>query len=132
MSQQTTIISDSNKQVCFALVGPRRSRSCSFELQQCCHAKERIERVHLSAASCMLPPMLQAIYVTMFPCCECAKLLIQAGIREVVFFEDKAVPVRPASAPLSGIRRGPGTCFVCPMVPCCVKLLLTHGPASCC
>ncbi|KAK9837103.1 hypothetical protein WJX81_003061 [Elliptochloris bilobata] len=45
-----------------------------------------------------------AIYVTMFPCCECAKLLIQAGIREVVFFEDKAAPVRPASAPLSGIR----------------------------
>lgn len=58
----------------------------------------------------MLPSVLQAIYVTMFPCCECAKLLIQAGIREVVFFEDKALPVRPASAPLSGIRRGPGTC----------------------
>ena len=76
--------------------------------------------------------MLQAIYVTMFPCCECAKLLIQAGIREVVFFEDKAVPVRPASAPLSGIRRGPGTCSVCPMVPCCVKSLLTHGPAPRC
>eukprot|EP01025_Chloroclados_australasicus_P016328 TRINITY_DN1814_c0_g1_i6.p1 TRINITY_DN1814_c0_g1~~TRINITY_DN1814_c0_g1_i6.p1 ORF type:complete len:253 (-),score=15.88 TRINITY_DN1814_c0_g1_i6:404-1162(-) len=29
------------------------------------------------------------IYVTMFPCNECAKLLIQAGIKEVVYFEDK-------------------------------------------
>ena len=30
-----------------------------------------------------------SIYVTMFPCNECAKLIIQAGIREVVFYEDK-------------------------------------------
>ena len=29
------------------------------------------------------------LYVTMFPCNECSKLLIQAGIREVVFYEDK-------------------------------------------
>jgi deoxycytidylate deaminase len=29
----------------------------------------------------------QKIYVTMFPCNECAKLLIQAGIKEVIFFE---------------------------------------------
>lgn len=27
------------------------------------------------------------MYVTMFPCNECSKLLIQAGIREVVFYE---------------------------------------------
>jgi len=52
----------------------------------------------------------QALYVTMFPCCECAKLLIQAGIREVVYFEDKASPARPASASLSGIR----CCIPCP------------------
>lgn len=32
------------------------------------------------------------LYVTMFPCNECAKLLIQAGIREIVFHEDKAQP----------------------------------------
>ena len=31
--------------------------------------------------------MLQRLYVTMFPCNECAKLLIQAGIKEVVFYE---------------------------------------------
>ncbi|CAD7704207.1 unnamed protein product [Ostreobium quekettii] len=30
------------------------------------------------------------IYVTLFPCNECAKLIIQAGIKEVVFHEDKA------------------------------------------
>lgn len=29
------------------------------------------------------------IYVTLFPCNECAKLIIQSGIREVVFLEDK-------------------------------------------
>lgn len=29
------------------------------------------------------------LYVTMFPCNECAKLLIQAGIQEVIFYEDK-------------------------------------------
>ncbi len=30
---------------------------------------------------------LQKLYVTMFPCNECAKLLIQAGIKEVIFHE---------------------------------------------
>lgn len=29
------------------------------------------------------------LYVTMYPCCECAKLLIQAGVREVTFAEGK-------------------------------------------
>ncbi len=29
------------------------------------------------------------IYVTMFPCNECAKALIQSGIKEVVYLEDK-------------------------------------------
>ncbi|GMH39431.1 hypothetical protein BSKO_07329 [Bryopsis sp. KO-2023] len=29
------------------------------------------------------------IYVTLFPCNECTKLIIQAGIKEVVYFEDK-------------------------------------------
>ena len=29
------------------------------------------------------------LYVTMFPCNECSKLLIQAGIGEVVYYEDK-------------------------------------------
>ena len=29
------------------------------------------------------------IYVTLFPCNECAKLIIQAGIKEVIYLEDK-------------------------------------------
>lgn len=29
------------------------------------------------------------IYVTMFPCNECAKLIIQSGIKEVIFYNDK-------------------------------------------
>jgi len=29
------------------------------------------------------------IYVTLFPCNECAKLIIQSGIKEVIFLEDK-------------------------------------------
>ncbi len=37
------------------------------------------------------------MYVTMFPCNECSKLLIQAGIREIVYYEDKAAPVRDTS-----------------------------------
>lgn len=40
------------------------------------------------------------VYVTMFPCNECAKLLIQAGISEIVFHEDKAQP--KADTPASG------------------------------
>lgn len=29
------------------------------------------------------------LYVTLFPCNECVKLLIQSGIKEVVYYEDK-------------------------------------------
>lgn len=29
------------------------------------------------------------LYVALFPCNECAKLVIQSGIKEVVFFSDK-------------------------------------------
>ena len=50
---------------------------------------------------------LQKMYVTMFPCNECSKLLIQAGIREIVYYEDKAAPVRdtsPNEAAPSNIR----------------------------
>ena len=30
-----------------------------------------------------------SIYVTLFPCCECAKLIIQSGIKEIVYISDK-------------------------------------------
>lgn len=39
------------------------------------------------ATMCKRFLVLQRLYVTMFPCNECAKLLIQAGITEVVFYE---------------------------------------------
>jgi dCMP deaminase len=29
------------------------------------------------------------LYVTLFPCNECAKLIIQSGIRQVIFLSDK-------------------------------------------
>ena len=51
--------------------------------------------------------------MTMFPCNECSKLLIQAGIREIVYYEDKATPVRdisPNEAPTSNIRCNPSMC----------------------
>lgn len=40
--------------------------------------------------------VLQRLYVTMFPCNECAKLLIQAGITEVVFYEVSIAVLLPA------------------------------------
>jgi dCMP deaminase len=39
------------------------------------------------------------VFVTMFPCNECAKLLIQAGIAEIVYHEDKAQPRAETPAP---------------------------------
>lgn len=39
------------------------------------------------------------VYVTMFPCNECAKLLIQAGVSEIIFYEDKAQPKGQTPAP---------------------------------
>src|SRR5437763_13433157 len=30
-----------------------------------------------------------ALYTTLFPCCECAKLIIQAGIKQIFYSNDK-------------------------------------------
>jgi dCMP deaminase len=38
-----------------------------------------------------------SLYVTMYPCNECAKLIIQSGIREVIYFEGKDVAGKPPS-----------------------------------
>lgn len=38
----------------------------------------------------LYPTPTQRVYVTMFPCNECAKLLIQAGIKEIVYSESKS------------------------------------------
>ena len=59
----------------------------------------------ISPTDALLPSRpVQKIYVTMFPCNECAKLLIQAGIREIVYHEDKLAPSRPASPNKDGFR----------------------------
>lgn len=39
--------------------------------------------------NCTLIPKGSTIYVTLFPCNECAKLIIQAGIKKVVYFSHK-------------------------------------------
>ncbi|GAQ84843.1 Deoxycytidylate deaminase [Klebsormidium nitens] len=49
-----------------------------------CHAELNaiLNRNHASAPG-------QKMYVTMFPCNECAKLIIQSGISEVIYYTDK-------------------------------------------
>ncbi|KAG0561770.1 hypothetical protein KC19_9G090500 [Ceratodon purpureus] len=49
-----------------------------------CHAEVNaiLNKNHASASG-------QRLYVTLFPCNECAKIIIQAGIAEVVYFTDK-------------------------------------------
>lgn len=53
------------------------------------------------------------VYVTMFPCNECAKLMIQAGIGEIVFHEDKAQPRAETPALGSFKYVFPGFPFFC-------------------
>ena len=36
-----------------------------------------------------IPPMGAILYVTLFPCNECAKAIIQSGIKELVYMSDK-------------------------------------------
>jgi len=47
------------------------------------------------------------IFVTLFPCNECAKLILQAGIREVVFYEDKNVAHDAKTPTKGGLRADP-------------------------
>ncbi|KAL6778209.1 hypothetical protein ACKKBG_A17350 [Auxenochlorella protothecoides x Auxenochlorella symbiontica] len=49
------------------------------------------------------------IYVTMFPCNECAKLMIQAGIAEVVFHEDKGTAAGGSSPAAGSAQPAPGS-----------------------
>jgi dCMP deaminase len=61
--------------------------------------KEGLESKYLYVAHAELNAILNAkdgsalyqtkIYVTLFPCNECAKAIIQSGIKEVVYAEDK-------------------------------------------
>ena len=40
------------------------------------------------------------LYVTLYPCCECAKLIIQSGIREVTYCEAKRMSAAEGAAPV--------------------------------
>lgn len=56
--------------------------------------KARLRAVLESGASSSphvtcLPRACRQMYVALFPCNECAKLIIQSGIREVIFVSDK-------------------------------------------
>ena len=48
-----------------------------------CHAEMN------AIMKCTLLPKNCTIYVTLFPCNECAKLIIQSGIKKVVYLSDK-------------------------------------------
>ncbi len=54
-------------------------------------------------------PLPQRVYVTLFPCNECAKLLIQAGIREVVYHEAKIQPPGDVVSGSASAKRGSNT-----------------------
>jgi dCMP deaminase len=58
-----------------------------------CHAE-------LNAVLNSISPELSGctIYVALFPCNECAKVIIQAGIREVVYLADKYAATDPVKA----------------------------------
>ena len=45
--------------------------------------------IHNVARAILASACFPQIYVALFPCNECAKLVIQSGIREVIFLSDK-------------------------------------------
>ncbi|CAI5944107.1 unnamed protein product [Closterium sp. NIES-64] len=65
-----------------------------------CHAEVNavLNRNHASALD-------QRIYVTMFPCNDCAKVIIQAGIKEVIFFSDKPPTRNPKDIAYAASRK---------------------------
>jgi dCMP deaminase len=84
--------------------------------------KEGLESKYLYVAHAELNAILNAkdgsalhqtkIYVTLFPCNECAKAIIQSGIKEVVYAEDKYKDTIAAQAArklftLAGVKMTP-------------------------
>ncbi|GJP37638.1 hypothetical protein CLOM_g22077 [Closterium sp. NIES-68] len=65
-----------------------------------CHAEVNavLNRNHASALD-------QRLYVTMFPCNDCAKVIIQAGIKEVIFFSDKPPTRNPKDIAYAASRK---------------------------
>jgi len=48
-----------------------------------------------------------SLYVTMYPCNECAKLIIQAGIEEVVYYEGKISEAKTEDGAPNGSKEDP-------------------------
>ncbi|CAI5490978.1 unnamed protein product [Closterium sp. Naga37s-1] len=65
-----------------------------------CHAEVNavLNRNHASALD-------QRLYVTMFPCNDCAKVIIQAGIKEVIFYSDKPPTRNPKDLAYAASRK---------------------------
>ncbi len=64
------------------------------------------------------------IYVSLFPCNECAKAIIQSGIREIVYESDKYADSESVIASKRMLREA-GVTLRCLEHP--VKITLTHG-----
>ncbi|KAL9682136.1 hypothetical protein QQ045_013929 [Rhodiola kirilowii] len=67
-----------------AAMKSKRDEPLETEYSYVCHAEVNaiLNTNHASA-------MGQRLYVTMFPCNECTKLIIQSGVSEVIYFIDK-------------------------------------------
>ncbi len=65
------------------------------------------------------------LYVALFPCNECAKAIIQSGIREVVYLSDKYADT-PATLASKRMMRSAGVTFT-QLVPKNRKILLDFG-----
>ena len=81
---------------------PSSSSSPGFELTRASYPSRPLFRAQMNAIMNKNSQNLvgATLYVTMYPCNECAKLVIQSGIREVVYFEGKNVPehaIRPSA-----------------------------------
>ena len=45
------------------------------------------------------------MYVTLYPCNNCAKIIIQSGLREVIYFDDKNIHKDEAKASAYMLRK---------------------------
>ena len=71
----------------FPSVGPKSAQRMAFQVLKMPYSEvEKFANAILNATSSLKGCTL---YVTLFPCCECAKLVIQSGIKEIVYISDK-------------------------------------------
>ena len=60
--------------------------SLGYKYMYVCHAELNAILNHASGTGSLRGAR---VYTTLFPCNECAKAMIQSGIREVIYYEDK-------------------------------------------